>query len=29
MENDVLRGKILLSGFVCVQRKSLTLSGKG
>jgi len=29
MENDVLRGKILLGGFVCVQRKSLTLSEKG
>jgi len=29
MENDVLRGKIHFSGFVCVQMKSLTLSGEG
>jgi len=29
MKKDVLRGKKLFGGFVCVQRKSLTLGGKG
>jgi len=29
MENDVLRGKKLFGRFVCIQRKSLTLGGKG
>jgi len=29
MENDILKGKILFGGFVCIQRKSVTLAGKG